>query len=163
MPALARLDATLSSVFDAERFPASHAIDGIHDTLCASQWQRNAWLSVRVPSGAPIGRVAVYNRDDETEYAEWLSPYEVWVGAAAGDADNSSAHRCSAQPILVPPTFGPFVTDCNGATSHGNATYVTLRQVRVYCNHAHTRARTTGRLCMLMCVCVCMCNTHAHI
>ena len=52
-------------------------IDDNTTTLCATQDTINAWASVQVPDGTPVGLVVVYNRADVAEYQAWLSPFEV--------------------------------------------------------------------------------------
>ena len=117
---LPRVSATLSSAFDAATYPADAAIDGDLSTLCASQLEPHAWLSVAVPSGSSVAFVAVYNRNDNVAYRVWLSPFEVYVGSAPGEL----AVKCGG-PVHVSQAAGggPFVVGCGGAV----ATYVTLR------------------------------------
>ena len=67
---------------------------------------------------APVGVVAVYNRADSAAFQVWLSPFEVWVGSAAGATDS----RC-AGPVHVPTGVGPFIVDCHGRSGG----FVTVR------------------------------------
>lgn len=113
------LDAAISSFFHPD-FAAQKAIDGDPSTLCASNQQVNAWLSVRLPSSTPIAYVSILNRGDSEEYAAWLSSFEVWVGSSFGD---TSAVKCGE--LNVPAMAGPFVVNCAGAQGK----FVTLRQV----------------------------------
>ena len=119
---LQRLSAQLSSVY-RRTYPASAAIDGNKRTLCASRAEQNAWLSVRVAAGTSVEHVAIYNRGDFAAYQEWLSPFEVYVGASAGDV-STSAIRCGGVNA-VPAGPGPFSVVCGGAVG----AYVTLRLV----------------------------------
>lgn len=99
-------------------------IDGSFTTLGATQNEANAWLSVRVPDSSAVGYIAVWNRNDYAQYAQWLWPYELWVGNFAGDA-SENAVRCGAT-ITEGAGQGPFVTACPAGTF---GTYVTLRLV----------------------------------
>ena len=86
----------------------------------------NAWISVRVPSGSTIGRVAVVNRNDGTVYQSWLGTFEVYVGATAGDSSLVSAYRCGSWTGTTN-SVGPFVVDCGGVSG---GQWVTVRQTR---------------------------------
>ena len=120
---LTRLGATLSSSSDASQ-PASNAIDDDTSTTCRSNQGSNQWLSVQVITvevAAGIGFVAIYNGGADLSL---LSPFEVWVGASAGDM-GSTAIKC-AGPMNVPSGPGPFTLSCNGATSPIGPPFVTL-------------------------------------
>ena len=97
------------------------------------------WLSVQVAAGAPIGSVAVYNREDGDPYQSWLSPYEIWLGASAG----AQTYSCSRGPITLPTGFGmgPFTTSCDGRSDlpfvtlvlrSGTFRYLAIGEVKVY-------------------------------
>ena len=117
---LPRLRAQLSSSLDPTQWQASAAIDGDPLTLCASDFEggatgrRRSWLSVQVPPGSAVEAVAVHNRGDTLEYMEWLSPFEVYVGASMGDISPNLAVRCGSTQT-VPAAAGPFTVNCNGA------------------------------------------------
>ena len=113
-------EAALSSVYHPI-YGAANAIDGNMNNIAASNFQPNAWLSVRVPSGARIGLVAVYNRGDGERYQELLGSFEVWVGTSAA----SQGTRCGGWSGTTR-SVGPFVINCGG-TSGGE--WVTVRQV----------------------------------
>ena len=102
-------------------YPASNAVDGdLYGSLAASNYEVNAWLSVRVPAGTNIGLVAVYNRDDGEVYQNLLGSFEVWVGSTAG----ATAHRCGGWSGATN-SVGPFVINCDGVSS---GRWVTVRQ-----------------------------------
>ena len=109
----------MSSLVDATRYPASACTDGDASTLCASDIEANAWLSVNIAAGSRIDYVAIVNRGDNAVYQAWLSPFEVYVGSSYGDL----GYKCSG-PTSVPVGAGPFLISCGG-TSAG--AYVTLR------------------------------------
>ena len=90
---LSRLGAESSSAYSID-FPASLAIDSSYNSLCASGYAIDNWLSVRIPAGTHVGEVHVYNRRDA--YASSLSDFEVWVASAAGNTSSSVAIRCGA-------------------------------------------------------------------
>ena len=103
-------------------FPASNAIDGDdYNTLAASNYQTNAWLSVETPASSRIGLVAVYNRNDGEIYQNLLGSFEVGVGSAAGTISFLCGDYSGATNSV-----GPFVLNCGG-TSVGR--WVTVRQV----------------------------------
>ena len=58
--------------------------------MCHSTTEADPWLSVQVADGSIITSVKVTNRGD---CCDRLSPYEVWVGSAAG-ATSGGAQRC---------------------------------------------------------------------
>jgi len=156
MTALERLDATLSSTYSWRRWPASNTIDGRLSTVCASKWQANAWLSVQVPAGSAVDYVAIYNRADRRQYAEWLGQFEIYVGNAAGDTGLAGSIKC-AGPVSAPWTQGkptPFVIACPRGTTGthvtlkqvGRARYLTVLEMEAYTNRRQRqgRARTAG-------------------
>lgn len=142
MAKLRASDATLSSTYSWARWPASHTIDGDLSTICASRWQAGAWLSIALPAGSTIDYVAVYNRADFRAYADWLNPFEVWVGSAAGDTASSSAVKCAgavSAPWSSNGVVAPFVIACPRAVGSyvtlkliGRARYLTLIQLEAY-------------------------------
>ena len=138
----------MSSTFRPQ-WSAASAIDGNLATICASLWQTNAWLSIETPSRTAVDYVAIYNRADMSEYAEWLNPYEVWVSDAAGDFESPAAIKC-AGPLSSPVKIGVSVTaesaiviGCPWGTlgSHvsvrqvGRPRYLTLLEVEIYRQH----------------------------
>lgn len=126
MTKLRATDATLSSTYSWWRWPAAHIIDGNLNSICASRWQQNAWLSIELPVGSTIDYVAVYNRADHRGYADWLSPFEVWVGGGAGDTSSPSAVKCDG-PVSVP--WSNDVTPYMIACPHAVGSHVTLKQM----------------------------------
>ena len=54
MQQLKLLGAVLSSRFNAEEFPATACIDGDFQSLCATDRQREPWVSVQVPKPGPV-------------------------------------------------------------------------------------------------------------
>ena len=122
---VARLEARMSSTFNAVAFPASNCVDGTGSSLCASDLEVNAWLSVRLPPDQRVDYVGVYNRADVDEYIAWLGSFDIWRGSHFGDVGNAtqSAHWCGA--VDAPATAGPFFVSCADA---GLGDYVTLRQ-----------------------------------
>ena len=124
---------------------AAKAIDANLGTWCHSTASATgAWLSVQVPPESEIGYVAIYNRDDVSPFMEWLTPFEVWIGATAGDTTPPSATKCGG-PYSVPAEAGPFMVECGGARGEfvtylqTNATvgtisrrYLTVAEVKVY-------------------------------
>ena len=154
MVKLDRIQALLSSTY-ANWYGASATIDGRYNTICASRWQQNAWLSVEVPPDSMIDYIAVYNRVDHASYASWLNPIEVWVGETAGDVSSASAVKC-AGPVNAPIHIGETVVDsafvvaCPAGTrgsyftikQTGRARYLTLLEVEAYANPTSTSAST---------------------
>jgi len=150
MVKLDRIRALLSSTY-ANRYPAYATIDGNYNTICASAWQPNAWLSVEVPPDSTIDYIAIYNRVDHATYASWLNPIEVWVGETAGDVSSDSAVQCSG-PIEAPIRVGEnvvdaaFVVACPTGTrgsyftvkQTGRARYLTLLEVEAYSRSTST-------------------------
>ena len=103
-------------------YPAANVIDADDfNTLAASTYQTNAWLSVEVPASSRIGLVALYNRNDGAYYQNFLGSFEVWVGSSAGDRSLLCGEYSGATNSV-----GPFVVNCGG-TSVGR--WVTVRQV----------------------------------
>jgi len=139
-------DAALSSTYSWQRWPASNTIDGRLETVCASKWQANAWLSVQVPAGSTVDYVAIYNRADNPRYAAWLGEFEIYVSDVVGDTSSASSVKC-AGPVSVPWSEGgvkPFLVGC---PSSPTGTYVTLKQVggARYLTIMELEAFSTGR------------------
>lgn len=137
LPMITPLGAQMSSLF-SNRYPASACIDRSSATLCATQLQARAWLSLKLPSDAHIGYVAVSNRVDHLDFMQWLLPFDVYVGGDAyGDVSASAAQPAQlcarhARPAITDASTlaGPFVAFCGGVqpTSQSTpATYVTIR------------------------------------
>jgi len=128
----------MSSTFH-QRYRANRCTDGDPSTLCASDRERHAWLSIDVGSGSRVGVVSVLNRADSAVYMSWLSPFEIWVGRSAGDTTSANAVRCG-DVQYVPSAAGPFTVDCRGAVgSHvtlrlagDNRRYLTIAELLAY-------------------------------
>ena len=117
----------MSSVFNPV-FGAANGIDGDYSSIIASTSAESAdqWLSARadLSSGASIGYVAVYNRNDG--YAQdMLSPYEVWLGSSYG----AQEYSCGGS-ISVPAVTGPFTTWCGGGGAGLDYVTVVIRAGR---------------------------------
>ena len=69
---LALSSAEMSSA--AGGYPALNAIDGDMQTLAASEASVGAWLSARVPPGARLGYVAIFNVPTAIAYSHSLQP-----------------------------------------------------------------------------------------
>ena len=52
----------LGGVYAWWRWPARNTIDGDLNTICASHWERNAWLSIHLPASSTVEYVVVYVR-----------------------------------------------------------------------------------------------------
>ena len=50
---------------------------------------------MRVQAGTRVGKVAIYNRQDNADYQPWMGTVDVYVGSSAGDV-TSSAVRCGS-------------------------------------------------------------------
>lgn len=127
MQSVDRLEARLSSTYsNTPGYGAGMCIDNDVQTLCGTDSEASAWLSVRVSEGTRVGYVIVYNRVDAPTLQHWLSPFEVFVGSSFGDA----AVRCGP-PIEVPTGPGPFAVWCGDASDSGgrSLSYVTIRHV----------------------------------
>ena len=120
------LGASMSSKYHETMYPAAAAIDGDIRSIAATARQTNAWLSVRLPPDTEVRYIVIYNRPDNPEYQEWLSPYEVWVGSSHGDSTEKAA-RCGGPALISPPASGPFTVACGEQPVRGE--YVTLKQV----------------------------------
>ena len=143
-PSVPRLSASLSSVFggDLALYPAENAIDGDVSSLCASQVEFGAWLSVEVPSHTRIGQVVVMNRADREDYAAMLGAFQVWVGASRGETTSQSAVLCGGSSGVTT-LSGPYIVDCGNVTSDGlHSVFVTLKQL------GDMRALTIAEMCI---------------
>ena len=121
MAAIPRTGAELSSSYDSSLYIASQVIDGNPATICVSGEDRDTWLSVSLEFEADVEFVTVYNRQDQ--FASWLSPFEIWVGAAPfRNAGISASTRCGDVNV-VPTGPGPFTIRCGGV----RGAFVTLR------------------------------------
>lgn len=132
MPVAAALqDATMKTVYGVGEWPPENCIDGdtssASESLCASQSRNNNWISVRVTGTAAIGDVAVWNRVDNTEFAEWLGDFEVWLGATVGDTASATSSKCGEASYDEQTNSRPYVVSCGQVTSSGR--YVTVKQI----------------------------------
>ena len=112
----------MSSEHSSGRFPAANCIDGSTSNFChtdaATGGESNPWLSIDLGSATRVESVVVYNRASCCQ--DRLSPFEVWVGSAAGD---TSGTQCGGGAQTVAATVGPFTVDCGGAIG----SHVTVR------------------------------------
>jgi hypothetical protein len=85
-----------------------YAIDGNINTWIHSQSAElnDQWVSVEVKNGKRIGYVAVWNRNDNTVYQDWLYPFEVWLGTSYG---SYTQHRCGVVTTAQP---NPVLVEC---------------------------------------------------
>lgn len=132
MPVAAALqDATMKTVYGVGEWPPENCIDGdtssASESLCASKSRNNNWISVRVTGTAAIGDVAVWNRVDNTEFAEWLGDFEVWLGATVGDTASATSSKCGEASYDEQTNSRPYVVSCGQVTSSGR--YVTVKQI----------------------------------
>ena len=102
-------------------------------TMCHSLEQDSPWISIELPKHTLVTRtmvsqIVVYNRYDGS--FDRLAPFQLWVGASAGDYNSSTSAACGLQDLVVPPTRGPFAFDCvsagGGSGSPLEGEYVTL-------------------------------------
>jgi len=131
-PVAATLEsAAMKTVYGVGEWPPENCID--HDTssapssLCASKNRNNNWISVKVAGSVTIGEVAVWNRDDNAEFAEWLGDFEVWIGDSTGGFTPPSATKCGEASYNAQTNARPYIISCAHVTSSGR--YVTIRQV----------------------------------
>ena len=132
--------ALLTSTFNAALYPASNVFDGDVRTLAVTTQEAWAGVSVELAGGTEptsVNYVRIFNRDDDVEYARWLSPFTLWVGTSYGHwglgGKFGIGAACSCVPsgsytVSVPPTLGPFMVDCRGCR-YIRGTHVTLVQV----------------------------------
>jgi len=107
----------------------SNLIDDDPSTLIASKYASGNWASVLIPSGTPVGFVAVHNRVDNAAYALWLGAFELWVGTAA----EPYTTLCGTGEAADEGPDGTYVINCNSAVGDevrllqtGNARYLTI-------------------------------------
>jgi len=128
-----------------DNFPPSNLVDGDLHTLASTEeaLSEDQWLSVQVPPGIHVDDVVVYNRDDDTMYAQWLAPYEVWLGNTAGAREFNCGMNLQAPAAEL---LGPFQTSCGGASDYqfvtiyanaGVQRWLTLGEIKVYTLRAY--------------------------
>jgi len=110
--------ARLSRPFDAGNpslFAASLAVDGDLQTFCATALTGREWLSVEMPAGTSVARVAVHNR--RGLYAPFLAAFSIWVGNSYGElrtlcgrGEYSAANQMQTYTIECLGTSGSHVT-----------------------------------------------------
>ena len=135
---LVRLSAAMSSMesWSTRRnfysYPAGNCIDDDLSTVCSTTVELGAWVSIQLAAGSLVG--AIFIVADQTHPEQVLSPFDVWIGAAAGDADTPTSVRCGPETYVLPVAeSAPFEVDCSGANP-GRAgigpVYVTIRSRR---------------------------------
>ena len=103
-------------------YRAVNAIDGDFNSVSSTGYQRQPWLSVRLPPGGlRIGAVAVYNRRSGPK--RLLGNIEVWVGTQMGDRN----HFCGSATYDAAKEPQPYVVSCGG---YADGRYVTIIQPR---------------------------------
>ena len=119
MPLIPRLGVAMSSVYQPH-WP-SYCIDGKLDhQFCHSLTEASPWISVQLPVQSSVAYVVVYNRRGCCY--DRLSPFQLWVGASAGDYNSDTSTACGVHNLTVPPTAGPFGFNCSEARGE----YVTI-------------------------------------
>ena len=116
----------MSSVYDGHG--AANCIDDSTNSFCHSTpdtaWP---WLSIQLPSLSIVSHVALTNRVPNQDL---LSPFQLWVGASAGDYNSATSASCGVDEVNLTVTTdsgGPFSYRC--ADSGGNplsGEYLTL-------------------------------------
>lgn len=130
---LKRLSAHMNSEYSDTLWRAASAIDNVVTTVCLSAIGVDQWLSIEVPFASAVGYVAIYNRATQG-YAEWLSPFEIWIGNAPGTFSYPNATRCGDRhSASVNEGYGPFIVWCGIRNS--DATFVTLRRASSEIGH----------------------------
>ena len=99
---------------------ANLCIDGNVNSFCHSLDQDSPWLSVQLPAGSTVSHVVVHNRYGMGQAR--LSPFQLWVGAYAGDVDSPTSSACGINNLTAPATPGPFAFSCGSLSGD----YVTL-------------------------------------
>ena len=126
---VARRNAILSSTYiaRAEDYGAQLCIDGNRDSICASQYRRDNWLSIEVPADTPIGYVALWNRQHSNPaYNAFLGEFEIWVSRSEpGSTSRDSDAFCGRSSYNERQNAKPYVLWCSGAVGR----FVTLKQV----------------------------------
>ena len=121
---MARIAALSASMNALDAYPASNCIDGLTTTTCAARdYQLHNWLSVRLPVGVSVGHVSTVPTN-EHGLLDVLWPYEIYVGAHAGDTTSQKSTRCLTPFDRPAQTTTTIVSACLGA----NGEYVTLKQ-----------------------------------
>ena len=150
--ALPLLSVAASSYFSLTEYPAANVIDGDLTSSFASAKGVGNWVSVRVPDGAPVDAVAVYNVWSSTSsLTAELGAFEVFLAHAAGPAhsDATADATSSADPSVEAcglahsrdqtngPDVAPYVIRCaGGGQSIGDGPlYVTVRQLGSVSRH----------------------------
>jgi len=111
--------ASMSSEHASGLFGASNCIDGSTSNFCHTlAGSTDPWLSIDLGSATSVDSVVVYNRMSCCQ--DRLSPFEVFVGSAAGD---TSGMQCGDGAQTVAATVGPFTISCGGAVG----SHVTVR------------------------------------
>ena len=111
--------ASMSSEHGSGLYGASNCIDGSTSNFCHSVADSTEpWLSIDLGSATSVESVVVYNRVSCCQGR--LSPFEVFVGSAAGD---TSGAQCGDGAQTVAATVGPFTISCGGAVG----SHVTVR------------------------------------
>ena len=74
---------------------AEWGIDGLLSTFTLTDSAVGAWMSIAVPSGTPIGYVAIYNvQINSQHWSSQIGSFEVWAGQYAGDVSSPLAIKC---------------------------------------------------------------------
>ena len=95
---------------------ASNCIDGDPSTFCHTTAENFPWLSAQLSSpSSAVSYVLLYNRVDCCQ--DRLSPFQLWVGATAGDFNSATSASCGVDEVnlTVPATQGqgPFSFRCS--------------------------------------------------
>jgi len=98
--------------------------DGSFNTRCISSFSNENWISARVPQGAKVSLVAVYNQR-EGDMSQ-LGTVEIWLGSYPGASSESDAVRCGEFAYLAASEPAPYVVACPSGAS---GTHVTVKQV----------------------------------
>lgn len=128
---MTRLSASTSSSFNAQLFPAAHLIDGDMATLIATESTTANWAQIAIPASTPVSYVAIYNRNDESQYMAWLGSFDVYVGTAASPYATkcgSVADYSEAGPRIVQCPTAP-VGDVVRIEQTGAARYLTIAEL----------------------------------
>ena len=146
MAVIPRLSASMSSTHgqslgnhltsahdDREGFDARFCIDDDPNTFCHTRVEGTEgttgtgtypWLSIQIPGSTfhpldiVVSHVVILNRHDCCR--DRLSPFQIWVGQAAGDYNSSTSNECGTfgwgkhDDLSVPNSVGPFTFDCHG-------------------------------------------------
>ena len=146
------LSVAASSYFALTEYPAANVIDGNLTSSFASAMGVGNWVSVRVPDGAPVDAVAVYNvRSSTSSLTAELGAFEVFLAHtigpdrsnATGEATRSaipSVEACGqahSREQINGADVAPYVLRCAGSgQSIGDGPlYVTIRQLGSHSRH----------------------------